>query len=152
MFSWSGVRQGYFEDIIARDHEDLQRFVRVVEIFGLMTILLAMLGLMAMSTWFAGSNAKGIAIRKVFGSTLDSEMWRSVTSYMMLTFVACIIGIPIAVIIIRRFLEDYPERISHYGWILLVSVLLTLLIAFLSILWQTLKSARTNPAVELKKE
>ena len=152
VFSWSGVRQGYFEDIIARDHEDLQRFVSVVEIFGLMTILLAMLGLVAMSTWFAGSNAKGIAIRKVFGSTWDSEMWRSVTSYMMLTCVACIIGIPIAVIIIRRFLEDYPERISHYGWILLVSVLLTLLIAFLSILWQILESARANPVESLKNE
>ena len=152
LFSWSGVRHGYFEDIIARDHEDLQRFVRVVELFGLMTILLSILGLMAMSTWFAGSNAKGIAIRKVFGGTVDSELWRTVRSYMMLTCVACIIGIPIAVIIIRRFLEDYPERISHYGWILLVSVLLTLLIAFLSILWQILKSARANPVESLKNE
>ena len=152
LFSWSGVRHGYFEDIIARDHEDLQRFVRVVELFGLMTILLSILGLMAMSTWFAGSNAKGIAIRKVFGGTVDSELWRTVRSYMMLTGVACVIGIPIAVILIRRFLESYPERISHYGWIVFVSVLLTLLIAFLSVLWQTLKAAKTNPAVELKKE
>ena len=70
----------------------------------------------------------------------------------MLTCVACIIGIPIAVIIIQRILEDYPERISHYGWILLVSVLLTLLFAFLSILWQTLKSARANPVESLKNE
>ena len=102
--------------------------------------------------WFAGSNAKGIAIRKVFGGTVDSELWRTVRSYMMLTGVSCVIGIPIAVILIRRFLESYPERISHYGWIVFVSVLLTLLIAFLSVLWQTLKAAKTNPAVELKKE
>ena len=152
LFSWSGVRHGYFEDIIASDHEDLHRFVRVVELFGLMTILLSILGLMAMSTWFADSNAKGIAIRKVFGGTMDSELLRTVRSYMILTVIACIIGIPVAVILIRRFLEDYPERIGHYGWIVLVSVLLTLLIAFLSVLWQTLKAAKTNPAVELKKE
>lgn len=152
LFSWSGVRHGYFEDIIASDHEDLHRFVRVVELFGLMTILLSILGLMAMSTWFADSNAKGIAIRKVFGGTMDSELLRTVRSYMILTVIACIIGIPVAVMLIRRFLEDYPERIGHYGWIVLVSVLLTLLIAFLSVLWQTLKAAKTNPAVELKKE
>ena len=152
LFSWSGVRHGYFEDIIASDHEDLHRFVRVVELFGLMTILLSILGLMAMSTWFADSNAKGIAIRKVFGGTMDSELLRTVRSYLILTVIACIIGIPVAVILIRRFLEDYPERIGHYGWIVLVSVLLTLLIAFFSVLWQTLKAAKTNPAEELKKE
>jgi putative ABC transport system permease protein len=51
-----------------------------------------------------------------------------------------------------HFLENYPERISRYSWVFLVSTLLMLAIAFLSVLWQTLKAARTNPAVELKKE
>ena len=152
LLSRKNVLCGYFEDIIARDHKDLQRFVRVVELFGLITILISMLGLMAISTWFASSNAKGIAIRKVFGGTMDSELWRTVRSYMVMTGIATIIGLPVAVVLIRRFLEDYPERIDSYTSILSVTVLLTLIIAFSSVIWQTLKAAKTNPAIELKKE
>ena len=105
-----------------------------------------------MSTWYASSNAKDIAIRKVFGGTIVTEVGRTIRSYMLMVIIAAVIGIPLAVYVIGHFLENYPERISRYDWVFLVSTLLMLVIAFLSVLWQTLKAARTNPAVELKKE
>ena len=117
-----------------------------------MAVLLAMLGLVAMSTYYAGTRSKDIAIRKVFGGTVDSEAWQGIRSYMLWIALAAVIGVPAGVFAARRFLEDWPERISGYWWIFLVSVLLLLAIAFVSVVWQTLKAARTNPAVELKKE
>jgi putative ABC transport system permease protein len=71
---------------------------------------------------------------------------------MVLVVIACIIGIPIAVYAAQEYLKDFIYRLENYWWIFVLSVLITFAMAFGSILWQTLKAARTNPAIELKKE
>ena len=152
IFSHSGTVSGYMEDIIASDYDDLRRYVHLVELFTLVAILLSILGLIAMSTWYASSNAKDIAIRKVFGGTIGTEVWHTIRSYMVMVIIAAVIGIPLAIYATGIFLENYPERISNYSWVFLASTILMLAIAFLSVLWQTLKAAKTNPALELKKE
>ena len=143
---------GYLDEIVAADYASLHRFVQIITLVGLVAVFLAMLGLVAMSAWFAGQNAKEIAVRKVFGSDERAETLRFVRSYMILTLVAAAIGIPVSVVLIRRFLENYPERISGYWWIFALALAISLAVSFVSVLWQTIKAAKTNPAVELKKE
>ena len=105
-----------------------------------------------MSTYFADENTKQIAVRKVFGSDVSQETRRAVRSYMDLTGIACVIGIPLAVWAARIYLERFAYRIEGYGWVFVVAAVISLAIAFGTVLWQTLKAARTNPAIELKKE
>ena len=62
------------------------------------------------------------------------------------------IAIPIAVLASERFLQGYAKHITGYWWIFVAAALLTVLLSLASVLWQTLKAAKTNPAVELKKE
>ena len=143
---------GYLEDIAAADYEELRRYVRVVEVFTLIALLLAMLGLLAICTWYASVNAKDIAIRKVFGGTVEGEAARSILRYLSYVLVAVAVGIPVAILLTGRLLERWPDRISGYWWIFVVSALFVLLISTVSIFWQTLKAAKTNPAIELKKE
>lgn len=126
--------------------------MRLLELFMLLAILISLLGLLAMSTYFAGERSKDIAVRKVFGSTVDGELWHSVREYMILVGIACIIGIPIALWAAQKYLESYIYRLENYWWIFVLAVILTFAMAFGSVLWQTLKAAKTNPAVELKKE
>ena len=143
---------GYLDEIISADYASLHRFMQIITLVGLIAVFLARLGLVAMSAWFASQSAKEIAIRKVFGSDERSETLRSVRTYMTLALVAATIGIPVSVVIIRRFLESYPERVSGYWWIFVLAVAISLAVSFVSVLWQTLKAARTNPTEELKKE
>ena len=143
---------GYLDEITAADYASLHRFVQIITLVALIAVFLTMLGLVAMSAWFAGQSAKEIAIRKVFGSDERSETLRSVRSYMILTLVAAAIGIPVSVVLIRRFLESYAERISGYWWIFALALVISLAVSFVSVLWQTLKAAKTNPSIELKKE
>ena len=65
---------------------------------------------------------------------------------------ACLVGIPLAVWASRVYLERFAYRVEGYGWVVVAAALISLAIAFASVLWQTLKAAKTNPAVELKKE
>ena len=126
--------------------------MRLLELFMALAILISILGLLAMSTYFAGERSSDIAVRKVFGGTVDSELIRNVREYMTLVAIACVIGIPIAVWAARKYLESYIYRLEGYWWIFVVAVVITLGISLLSVLWQTLKAARTNPAEALKKE
>ena len=91
-------------------------------------------------------------MRKVFGGTVDTEAWRSIREYMVLVGIACIIGIPTAVWAAQEYLKDFIYRLEGYWWIFVLAVAITIVFSLISVLWQTLKAAKTNPAVELKKE
>ena len=145
-------RFGFIRDINHKQLAPVRRTLRLVELFAVLAVLISLLGLLAMSTYFADENTKQIAVRKVFGSDVAQETRRNVRSYMLMVGMACLIGIPLAVWASRLYLERFAYRIEGYGWVFVVAVLISMAIAFGTVLWQTLKAARTNPALELKKE
>ena len=142
----------WVDENIAEAWKPARNNMRLVEIFMLLSIVIALLGLVAMSTYYADEKSRDIAVRKVFGGTIETEAGRTIREYMILVGIACVIGIPIAVYAAQEYLKDFIYRLEGYWWIFVVAVLLTVAMAFASVLWQTLKAARTNPAEELKKE
>ncbi len=142
----------WLDEYIAESWRPARRNMRLVEIFMLLSILISLLGLVAMSTYFADEKSRDIAVRKVFGGTVDTEARRTIRDYMLLVVIACIIGIPIAVYAAQEYLKEFIYRLEGYGWIFVLAVVITLVFSLISVLWQTLKAAKTNPAVELKKE
>ena len=145
-------RYGFVRDINKKMLAPVKRTLRLVELFAVLAVLISLLGLLAMSTYFADENTKQIAVRKVFGSDVTHETWRNVRSYMILVGVACLIGIPLAIWAAQVYLQRFAYRAEGYGWVFVVAVIISLAIAFGTVLWQTLKAAKTNPAIELKKE
>ena len=142
----------WLDEYIAESWRPARRNMRLVEIFMLLSILISLLGLVAMSTYYADEKSRDIAVRKVFGGTVDSETRRTIREYMVLVGIACVIGIPIAVWAAQEYLKDFIYRLEGYWWIFVLAVAITIVFSLISVLWQTLKAARTNPAVELKKE
>jgi putative ABC transport system permease protein len=142
----------WIDETIAEAWKPARNNMRLVEIFMLLSIIISLLGLLAMSTYYADEKSRDIAVRKVFGGTVDSEAWRTIRDYMVLVGIACVIGIPIAVYAAQEYLKDFIYRLEGYWWIFVAAVVVTLGISLLSVLWQTLKAAKTNPAVKLKKE
>ena len=145
-------RHGFIRDINRRLLEPVLRTLHLVELFAVLAVLISLLGLLAMSTYFADENTKQIAVRKVFGSDVTQETWRMVRSYMLLVGIACLIGIPLAIWAAQFYLARFAYRIENHGWVFVLTVILSLVIAFITVLWQTLKAAKTNPAEALKGE
>ena len=146
------LADGYLTEFYEKALRPARNNMRLMELFMILALLLSLLDLLAMSTYFADEKAHDIAVRKVFGGTVDTEAWRSIREYMVLVGIACIIGISLAVWTAQEYLKDFIYRIEGYWWIFALAVVLTFAMAFGSVLWQTLKAARTNPATELKKE
>ena len=146
------AQNGYVKDLNNLLLQPAKMAMRLLELFMLLSVLISLLGLVAMSTYYSEQSTKSIAVRKVFGSNVQRELWRTVKDYMILVGIAAVIGVPLAVWFCGRYLDRFAYRIEHYGWIIAVAAILGMLMAFLSVLWQTLKAARTNPAEALKKE
>ena len=143
---------GYITDILSEHLSEVKDRLSLVRLFMLLSLLLSVLGLIAMSIYYADESSKDIAIRKVFGSTMEEEIRKTVLEYLAYLGVAAVIAVPLAIRLSSRLLEQYSYKISGYWWVFLAAVAVAALVAFASVLWQTLRAARTDPATELKKE
>ena len=142
----------FVENLIAKRYDKTQRQMRLIEIILGVSVLLALLGLVAMSTHFASEREKTIAIRKVFGGTMESEIRRNLKEYIIMILIANAIAIPVAVWLCKRYLEDFAYRIDLHPWIFVVTVVVSFVIAIGSVLWQIVSVAKVNPVTALKKE
>ena len=142
----------FINNVIAKQYDKTKRQMRLIELIMGISVLLSLLGLVAMSTHFASEREKTIAIRKVFGGTMESEIRRNLREYLILILIANVIAIPIAIWLCHRYLEDFAYRIDLSPWIFVVTVALSFVIAFGSVLWQIVSVARVNPVNALKKE
>ena len=132
--------------------KSLYRALTLARIFTLLSILLSILGMIGMSAYYAAENSKGVAIRKVFGSTITAETVRNTRLYMALTLVSCIAGLPVGYLIVKTYLGRYIHHLESLVWPMAVAAGMTFFFSLAAVLWQTLRAARTNPAEALKKE
>ena len=142
----------YLDDIVeASVHESLtiRDFVRL---FVLIAILISVLGMIAMSYYFAEENTMSIAVHKVFGGTVASETSRNIRTFMTVTILASLVGVPIGWYVTRTYLSDIIPTLGSGIPQMLGTVAFIILASLASVLWQTLRAARTNPAEALKKE
>ena len=141
---------GYAEDFIKESLAGMRIMVIIATAFLVIALVISILGLFAMSSYFAEENTKGIAIHKVFGGTVKSETVRNIRKYMRIIVIANTIGLPLGSIITRLMLQGLPR--VNMLWPILLSCIASVTLSLASVLWQTLRAARTNPAEALKKE
>ena len=146
------VRSGYIKDLIDSEYAHISNQLSLVNILMAIAIMLAAMGQMAMSTYYATEREKEIGIRKVFGGTVRSESMRNIFEYMGYCLIATAVAVPVAVWITGQYLETFTYRMPPKPWIYVFASLTVFAISLASVLWQTLRAARTNPADALKKE
>ena len=142
----------YIEEMIEDGFADESRVLKIVIIFTLLSILVSALGLFAMSSYYMQQEIRSVSVKKVFGADYSGVLKELVLSFMKMVGIAFVIGVPIAWLIMNRWLSGYGHRIGLHWWIFVLAGLVIALIAAASVLYQSIKTARTNPAEALKKE
>ena len=140
------------DDILAEPMEELESLLLMVLCFMLVSVLISALGLFAMSISYTEQQSKQIALRKVMGASVTGASWQLARPFILLSLLAAVLSLPVAIKGSQMYLELFPNRIGFPWWLLVVSVLVTLLIAFLSICWRTLSVARRNPVESIRTE
>lgn len=142
----------YMEDLIKDCFADESRILRIVLVFTLLSMLVSGLGLFAMSSYYMQQQRRSVAVKKVFGAEYNGVLRELVLSFMKMVGVAFVIGIPVAWFVMHRWLEGYTHRISLSWWIFVLAGLVVVLMAFIAVIWQSVRTAKANPATVLKKE
>ena len=127
--------------------------LKVMRFILILIIGMTMMGLVGMSLYYSAERKHEISVRKVFGGTTDSETFRNVTKYMKLTLIADLIAVPFLYFLLDKMKEtSFANNIDTFWWIYVVAIIISCVISLVSVLWQTLHAARTNPVDALKKE
>ena len=142
----------YLDEILERDLQKIEFIKNVVTGIALMIVLIAILGLIGMSIYYADENTHETAVRKVFGGTIDSETRRTLWSFLKVTLIANVVAVPVTVWLVLEQTWFDLATIPGWGWYVALATALSFIISLLAVLWQTLRAARTNPAEALKKE
>ena len=147
-----GRESMYLTEILERDLQKIEFIKNVVTGIALMIVLIAILGLIGMSIYYADESTHETAVRKVFGGTIKSETRRTLWSFLKVTLIANIVAVPVTVYLVTKQAWFDLATIPGWGWYVALATLVSFAISTLAVLWQTLRAARTNPAEALKKE
>ena len=140
--------EGQFIDQGIQEHFESQiRLAKIVVIFACIAILISLLGLLAMSTYFILQRSQEVAIRKVFGSDNRGILVRLVGTFLMYVGVAFVIATPLSWYFMDKWLSDYSYRIALTPLIFIAAGLFCLLISFLAVFfqsWNAVESVKNN--------
>jgi putative ABC transport system permease protein len=143
-------------EVLEENLENLYRaekhVLELFKVFALLSIFISCLGLFGMSAYSAELKVKEIGIRKTFGASNKSLFTLFSKDFLKYVILAIVISIPIGWIVMQRWLQNFAFSISINWWMILLTIVLLILIALLTISYQALRAALGDPAKALQYE
>lgn len=140
------------DDNIKASLNEEKNTMRVVGIFTGVAVLISVLGFIGMSLFFIRQRRKEIGVRRIMGSTTNEVLSLLLTKFCAPLLVSFIFAVPLSWFIMDKWLESFSYRIGLSPWIFIASGAVSLLIAVVSIFFQTLHAAHSNPADAIRAE
>ena len=140
------------DDNIKASLNEEKNTMRIVSIFTGVAVLISILGFIGMSLFFIRQRKKEIGVRRIMGSTTNEVLSLLLTKFCAPLLVSFIFAVPFSWLIMDKWLEGFSYRIGLSPWIFIASGAVSLLIAVVSIFFQTLHAARSNPVDAIRAE
>lgn len=140
------------ESTIKASLNEEKNTMRIVSIFTGVAVLISILGFIGMSLFFIRQRKKEIGVRRIMGSTTNEVLSLLLTKFCAPLLVSFIFAVPLSWFIMDKWLESFSYRIGLSPWIFIASGAVSLLIAVVSIFFQTLHAAHSNPAEAIRAE
>lgn len=140
------------DDNIKASLNEEKNTMRTVSIFTGVAVLISILGFIGMSLFFIRQRKKEIGVRRIMGSTTNEVLSLLLTKFCAPLLVSFIFAVPLSWFIMDKWLESFSYRIGLSPWIFIASGAVSLLIAVVSIFFQTLHAAHSNPADAIRAE
>ncbi|MFN3138381.1 MAG: ABC transporter permease [Allomuricauda sp.] len=146
-FQYDFVDQEYGEKFAAEE-----RIGRLSGIFTALAILISCLGLFGLTSFVAEQRTKEIGVRKVLGASVFN-VWNMLSKdFLKLVIISCFIAVPIAYYVMNGWLQEYPYRVILKWWIFALAMLGALAVTILTVSFQAIRAAKSNPARSLRTE
>jgi len=148
------IRYTFMDEQFANMYADVQRMGRIFTSFAVLAIIIACLGLFALAAFMAEQRSREIGIRKVLGASIANITRLLSFDFVKLVFIAILIASPIAWWAMNKWLQDFnpSNRIHVSWWMFALAGTVSIVIAVLTVSYQSIKAALMNPVKSLKAE
>lgn len=142
----------FLDDYFAAQYKADQQFGKVFSLFSGLAILVACLGLFGLTSYITARRTKEIGIRKIMGASVIQILVLLGKQFIGLVFIAALLALPLAWWGGDQWLSTYAFRAGFNLWIFVLPVISIVAIALITVYWQSMKVARSNPADSLRYE
>lgn len=142
----------FLDDKIDSFYKNEKNAGTILNYFTSLTIFIACIGLLGLLSYMVEQRSKEIAIRKVSGAPVSAIAWLISKDFLKWIMMATIITFPAAWFFIKDWLQNFTYRISIEWWMFAFTVVATLIIVLVTISYQSIKAAITNPVDSLRYE
>ncbi|MDB5229868.1 MAG: FtsX-like permease family protein [Chitinophagaceae bacterium] len=152
MFLFQPYHYSFKDEKNEEQYEKEAKWKQIITFGALLTIFISCIGLFGLATLSAEKRTKEIGIRKVLGASVALIVRKLSVDFLKLVIIAALIASPAAWLVMNKWLEDYPYRISITWWMFGLSALAVILVALVTIGYQSIRAAVANPVKSLRTE
>jgi putative ABC transport system permease protein len=142
----------FLSDSVKRQYRDDQRVSTIITVFTVLAIIISCLGLYGLSVYVAERKVKEIGIRKVLGGTALGIVALLSKEYVKLVLIALIIAVPIGYYVMDKWLQGFAYKIELNALVFIITGIIALVIAWLTVAFESVKAALSNPVNSLRSE
>lgn len=142
----------FADESYSKNFENVKRTGALAAFFAILAIFISCLGLIGLTSYMAENRIKEIGIRKVLGASVGGIAAMLSKDFLKLIVVSFVIAAPAGWWAMHHWLEGYSYRITVQWWVFAAAGLLSILIAVVTMSFQTIKAANANPVKSLKTE
>jgi len=142
----------FIDEAVQQQYEADRRLSGIINAFTFLTILISCLGLLGLATFTAERRTKEIGIRKVLGATVLGITTMISKEFLKLVLIAILLSIPLAWWAMRQWLENFAYSVDIQWWMFVVAGVLAMVIAAITVSFQSLRAAMASPVHSLKDE
>lgn len=142
----------FVDETFDEQYKSDEQAAKIIGYFTILAIIIACMGLFALSSFMAARRTKEIGIRKAMGATSQGIFLLLSKEFLKWVLIAVIIASPVAWIVMNKWLEGFAYRINLEVDIFILAAVIAIAIALLTVTWQSLKTALANPVEALRYE
>jgi putative ABC transport system permease protein len=146
------IQYSYLNDELDSQYEEEQVVFSLVISFTIMIIFIAALGLLGLSSFMTVKRTRETGIRRVMGASQNQILSLFLMQFAKWVIISNIIAWPLSYFVIKPWLQNFTFRIDFPFWTFIISLLLSLIIAVITVSWQSVKASRMNPAASIRVE
>ncbi len=142
----------FFDESIAKFYEKEERFAKILNTATGIAILISCMGLFGLVAFTTQQRTKEIGIRKVLGASVSQIVKLLSKDFLKLVILGIVIASPIAYWAMNKWLQDFAYRVNISWWIFALAAVASIIIALISVSYQSIKAALMNPVKSLRAE
>lgn len=141
-----------YGEIMKGMYEEEARFGTIVVVFGLIALVVAMLGVFGLSLFLSNEQRFDTSIMRVFGASGSNIIVKNTSRYLLYVIVGNIISIPLVIIIMKQWLQEFAFKVSITPWVFIIAFFLSATVFIITTYFNTSRLANINPVDNLRQE